>query len=76
MSIPNLGADQFGDGYYFLPLTANCFAISDETGTANHLDAYLYFEHQGGKGGNYIVSLVNKFLKENNLLNKVIPLAR
>lgn len=74
MGIPNLGADQFGDGYYFSPLTANCFGISDETGTADHLDAYLYFEHQGGKGGNCVVSLVNKFLKENNLLNKDDPI--
>jgi len=76
MSLPFLGADQVGDAYYFSPVNVSCFGISDQTRGADKdtLDAFVYMEHEGHKGGNNVVSLIHKFLTMKGLLNKDDPI--
>jgi len=76
MALPYLGADQVGDAYYFSPVNVSAFGISDQTRGTNKdtLDAFVYMEHEGQKGGNNVVSLIHKFLKMKGLLNKDDPI--
>jgi len=74
LALPYLGAEQVGDAYYYSPLVVNCFGIADQTLPSDHLDAFIYMDHDGGKGGNQVVSMIHKFLKMKGLLNKDDPI--
>ena len=76
MAIPYLGANQFGEAYYWSPLWVYCFGIADETSVDERtlMDAYYYFEHEGFKGGNNVASLIDKHFLKNNMLDKDDPI--
>ena len=48
--------------YYYLPLTINIFGVVDYS--VEELDAYVYTEGEGNKGGNNVVSLIQKSLEK------------
>lgn len=60
--------------YKHSPINGFCFGIADETMVDELLNAFVYFEHEGGKGPSYVVSMIHKFLNEMNLLDKDDPI--
>ena len=62
LDMPHFGCEQPGDTYYFSPLTINVFGIVDYS--LEELDAYVYTEGEGKKGGNNVVSLIQKSLEK------------
>jgi hypothetical protein len=69
MSIPYVGAVQPGETYYFSPLSVFCFGMANLCHKDPTLDAYVYHEGEGKKGGNNVASLVYKFLRDSNYIN-------
>ena len=65
--MPHFGGEQPGDTYYFSPLTVNVFGVCDYA--TELLNAYVYTEAEGEKGGNNVVSLVHKFLSSKGIFN-------
>ena len=68
--VPFLGNVQPGATYYYTPLRINIFGLVDpamDKGTG-HLDAYVYDERQGGKGGDNVASMVMLYLKKKGWL--------
>ena len=67
LGMPHFGGEQPGDTYYFSPLTINVFGICDYA--TKHLNAYVYTEAEGKKGGNNVASLVHKFLTQKGVFD-------
>ena len=62
MGLPHFGNEQPGETYYYSPLGVYIFGIvnyADEK-----MNAYVYHEGEGAKGGNNVCSLVYKNLEE------------
>lgn len=60
MELPFFGASQPGDTYYLSPLGIFCLGVSN-VGIEDHtLNAYIYHEGEGKKGGNNVASLLMK----------------
>jgi hypothetical protein len=75
-SMPQVGADQPGETYYYSPLIVPIFGIaepnlSDEN---DHLHAYVYYEQEAKKGGNNFCSLIWLYLKSRGLLDVKDPI--
>ena len=62
LDMPHFGGEQPGNTYYYSPLTINVFGIVDYS--VEELDAYVYTEGEGKKGGNNVVSLIQKSLEK------------
>ena len=50
-----------------------CFGVADPSGELDKLNAHLYTEGQGGKGGNNVASLIMKTLRVQGLLRDGDP---
>lgn len=61
---PFFGAQQPGETYYYSPLSINVFGITDSCHEEERLHAYCYHEGEGTKGGNNVVSMLHKYLRE------------
>ena len=61
--------DQPGAVYFFVPLNVCCIGIVDCNSIKDHLHAYMYLEAEGGKGGNKVVTLTMKYLKDKGYLD-------
>ena len=62
LDLPHFGGEQPGDTYYYSPLTINVFGVVDYS--VEVMDAYIYTEAEGKKGGNNVVSLLQNSLKK------------
>ena len=69
LDMPHFGGEQPGDTYYYSPLTVNGFGVVDYC--VELLDAYIYTEAEGKKGGNNVVYLLHKSLKKKGVLQKL-----
>jgi hypothetical protein len=69
LALPFLGKHQPGKTYYFSPLTVNCFGIANVGLDKALLNAYIYHEGEGKKGGNNVASLICKYLNDSGLIN-------
>ena len=67
MDLPHFGSEQPGETYYYSPLNINCFGVTDLS--TDVLDAFLYHEGEGKKGGNNVCSLLFKKLKQDGLID-------
>ena len=71
LALPNLVADQPGETYYFSPLGVYCFSVADVSlSDQAYLNAFVFHEGKGKKGGNTISSLLYKHLKDAGLIDK------
>ena len=61
MDIPHFGGEQPGLTYYYSPVNVNVFGCVDYA--TEHMEAFLYHEGEGKKGGNNVVSLIHQSLK-------------
>ena len=64
LDLPHFGEEQPGDSYYFSPLFVNVFGVVNCA--TDVMNAYTYHEGEGDKGGNNVVSLLWKYLKNMN----------
>ena len=60
MGVPHFGEQQPGETYYFTPKSIYCLGIADVTGPKANINAYMYEEEVGKKGGNNVASLIMK----------------
>lgn len=67
MDLPHFGGEQPGESYYYSPLRVFLFGIADHSNAV--LSAYLYHEGFGKKGGDNVVSLIHKKLKDDGILD-------
>ena len=67
MDLPHFGSEQPGDTYYYSPLNISCFGSVDFA--TEKLDAFVYTEATGKKGGNNVSSLLYKKLKDNGIID-------
>lgn len=65
MDLPHFGGEQPGESYYFSPLGVYVFGIADHSNDV--LSAYVYHEGVGKKGGDNVVSLIHKKLKDDGI---------
>ena len=66
MDIPHFGQEQPGETYYYSPLNINCFGCCDFA--KSKLDAFLYDEGEGKKGGNNVCSMLYKKLEDDGIV--------
>ena len=66
MDLPHFGSEQPDETYCYSPLNISCFGITDLA--TDVLDAFIYHEGDGKKGGNNVSSLIFKKLKDDGLL--------
>ena len=66
--MPHFGGEKPGDTSYYSPLTVNLFGMFDYT--TEVLDAYIYTEAEGNKGGNNVVSLIQKTLEKKGVFTE------
>ena len=70
MELPFFGSSQPGESYYMSPRGVYCFGVSN-VGVANHvLQAYIYLEGEGRKGGNNVASLLLKYLQDRGWIDQ------
>ena len=62
--LPNFGAEQPGETYFYSPLNVYQFGIVDCSEKEDKLHAYVYREFEGKKGGNNVVSCLLENFKE------------
>ena len=67
MDIPHFGQEQPGETYYYSPVNISCFGSVDYA--TNILDAFVYQEGEGKKGGNSVSSLLYKKLKDDGIIS-------
>ena len=60
--MPHFGGTQPGDTYYYSPLKINVFGVVDYS--VEVMDTYIYTEAKGKKGGNNVVSFLQKSLEK------------
>ena len=68
VQIPQVGASQPGKTYYMSPIKVFIFGIVNCTFAGGSLQAYIYNEGQGAKGGDNVASLIMLFLKKQGWL--------
>lgn len=77
MSYPSLPDEQAGETYYLTPLSVYVFGMVDAAHLydgvmgvedGEHMDAHIYKEAMGAKGGNNVASLILRSLKRKGLL--------
>lgn len=67
MDIPHFGSEQPGETYYYSPLNISCFGCVDFA--TDKLDAFVYTEAEGRKGGNNVASLLFKKLTDDGIMS-------
>eukprot|EP00957_Ditylum_brightwellii_P135484 10330183-Ditylum_brightwellii.AAC.1 len=60
LQLPFLGEEQLGKTYYMSPLNVFCFGMANLSYKKTTLDAFIYKESAGKKGGNNVASLIVK----------------
>ena len=60
MELPFFGEAQPGETYYFSPRLVYCFGVANVGLPRHKLNAYIYLEGEGKKGGNNVASLLHK----------------
>jgi len=65
IEIPHFGTDQPGATYFLSPLGVYVFGICNWK--SKQMNAYVYDESNGRKGGNNVVSLLWKYICDNKL---------
>ena len=73
ISCPQLAKSQAGDTFYWSALNVFIFGIVDTAIRGGALDAYVYHEGHGKKGGNNVASLLMMFLGKKGWLRKKDP---
>jgi hypothetical protein len=75
-SMPQMGASQPGETYYYSSLLVPIFGIVEPSlgPDIDHLHAYGYYEHEVKKGGNSVHSLLWKYLDSCKLLDANDPI--
>ncbi len=68
IAVPNLGANQPGEVYYFSPLYVYGFGVADMSTTPTKLRCFLYKEGEAKKGGDNVASLIMKYLRDAGVL--------
>eukprot|EP00536_Pseudo-nitzschia_multiseries_P000819 jgi/Psemu1/1854/gm1.1854_g len=68
--LPNLGATQPGETYYMSPLTVPILGLVDCSFEGGSLDAFVYHEGIGGKGGDNVASIIIMLLKHKGWLKE------
>jgi hypothetical protein len=68
ISVPQVGLEQPGRTYFLSPLSVYVFGIVNCAQQGGTLDAYIYGEGKGKKGGNNVASLIMKFLEQQGWL--------
>ena len=71
--LPQFGDSQAGPTYYYSPVNVNIFGIVDASVKGGALDAYVYHEGQGAKGGNNVASMLMLYLKRRGWLKRDEP---
>ena len=66
LDLPHFGCEQPGETYYYSPLSVSVFGLADHA--TEVLDAHVYTEATGKKGGNNVSSLIFKKLKDDGIL--------
>ena len=66
--LPQFGDSQAGPTYYYSLININIFGVVDTSIEGGQLDAFVYHEGQGAKGGNNVASLVMTYLKRKDWL--------
>ena len=66
LDLPHFGREQSGNTYYFSSLIICGFGVVDYS--IEELNAYIYTEAEGKKGGNNVVSLLSHSLKKKGFL--------
>ena len=66
MDLPHFGQEQPGETYYYSPLNISCFGCCDFA--TDILDAFVYNEGEGRKGGNNVCSLLYKKLQDDGII--------
>ena len=61
MDLPHFGGEQPGEVYYYSPLNINVFGTCDYS--TELMEAFIYNEGEGKKGGNNVVSMIEMTLK-------------
>jgi hypothetical protein len=69
LALPYMGEHQPGGICYFSSLMINCFGIANVGLPKAQLNAYIYHEGEGTKGGNNVASLIMKHLDEEAWIN-------
>jgi hypothetical protein len=69
VDMPQLGANQPGKTYYLSPLRVFVFGIVNCGLPGGTLDAYIYHEGEGMKGGNNVASMIMLFLEKQGWLS-------
>ena len=69
VDMPQLGANQPGKTYYLSPLRVFVFGIVNCGLSGGTLDAYVYHEGEGRKGGNNVASMIMLFLEKQGWLS-------
>jgi hypothetical protein len=64
LGLPQLGEHQAGATYYYSPLTIYCFGITNVYLEQPKLQAYIYHEGEGKKGGNNVASMIMKHIRD------------
>jgi hypothetical protein len=68
MYLPNFAGAQPGETYYYSPVNGYCFGVVDASCRPSQLNAHIYLEDQGRKGGDNVASLLWKQLKLKGLI--------
>ena len=68
LELPHFGDEQPGETYYYSPLAVYIFGIADVSFQPTRMTAFAFHEGEGGKGGNYVASMIMEFLKSQDLL--------
>ena len=66
MDLPHFGQEQPGETFYYSPLNISCFGCTDFS--KEILDAFIYNEGEGKKGGNNVCSLLYQKLEMDGII--------
>jgi hypothetical protein len=68
--MPQLGSNQPGKSYFYVPLGVYIFGIVNCGIPGGELDACVYHEGEGSKGGDNVATMIMKFLKKKGWLEE------
>ena len=71
IGIPQVGKSQPGRSYYLSPLNVNVFGIVHCGIPGGTLDAFVYHEGQGGKGGDNVASMIMIYWRKQGWIQDV-----
>jgi len=68
MYLPNFAGSQPGETYYYSPVNGYCFGVVDASCQPSQLNAHIYLEDVGKKGGDNVASMLWSQLKIKGLI--------